>query len=171
MAPVADGSVALSDRALVLTPSGLRRLETELRELQTTRRQEVAEHIRQAKDFGDVAENPEYEDAKNEQALLEGRIAELKRILSTATLLDEDEIPTDEVGIGSTVRVKDLTYNEEWEFTMVGSFEADPEDDRISNESPLGEAILGRKVGDVVEFIAPAGKARYEILSIRRQDV
>jgi len=159
----------LTDRALVLTPEGLRRLESELRELQTVRRQEVAEHIRQAKDYGDVAENPEYEDAKNEQALVEGRIIELKGILGTATIIDESEIPTDVVGIGSQVKVKDLDANEDWEFTMVGSYEADPEEDRISNESPIGESMLGKAVGELVEVAVPAGKARFKVLAISRQ--
>jgi transcription elongation factor GreA len=158
----------LSERQLVLTSAGMKRIEEELRELQTVRRQEVAQHIRQAKDHGDVAENPEYEDAKNEQAFLEGRISELKGIIGTAIVVDDAEVPTDKVGIGSVFKVRDLESGEEWEFTMVGSYEADPMEDRISNESPIGEALFGRKVGDVVEVEVPAGTARYEILSIRR---
>ncbi len=158
----------MSERQLILTPEGLRRIENELRELQTVRRQEVADHIRQAKDLGDVTENPEYEDAKTEQAFLEGRISELKNILKSAVVIDESEIPTDQVGIGSVVRVRDLDTGEEMEFTLVGSYEADPLEDRISNESPIGEALLGRRVGDTVEARVPAGRVRYEILSIRR---
>ncbi len=157
----------MSEREIVLTSAGLKKLEDELRELQTVRRQEVAEHIRQAKGYGDVAENPEYEDAKTEQAFLEGRITELKSIIGSAIIVDPSEVPTDHVGIGSIVNLKDLEFDEEWEITMVGSFEANPEEDRISNESPIGEALFNKKVGDVVEVNVPAGLVRYEILSIR----
>jgi transcription elongation factor GreA len=158
----------LSERQVVLTLAGVKKIEDELRELQTVRRAEVAESIRQAKDLGDVAENPEYETAKTEQAFLEGRIAELKSILSASMIIDDDDVRTDIVGIGSIVTVKDLDQNEEWEFTLVGSFEADPSADRISNESPIGEAVLGAKPGDVVETETPAGKIRMEVLSITR---
>jgi transcription elongation factor GreA len=160
----------LSERLIVLTPRGQRRIQEELRELQTVRRQEVADSIRQAKDLGDVAENPEYETAKTEQAFLEGRIADLKSILGSATVIDESEVPTDEVGIGSLVRVRDLDTKDEWGFTMVGSFEADPEEDRISNESPIGGALFGGKVGSVIEARTPGGTVRYEIVSIGREN-
>ena len=133
----------MSERHLVLTPAGLKRIDAELLELQTVRRQEVAEHIRQAKDLGDVSENTEYEDAKQEQAFLEGRIADLKLILGSSIILEEADIPIDEVGVGSVVKVRDLELKEDWEFTMVGSFEADPVEDRISNQSPIGEALMG----------------------------
>ena len=159
----------MSDRQVVLTADGLKRIEDELRTLTTVRRQEVAELIRQAKDLGDVAENTEYETAKNEQAFLEGRITDLKSILMSATVIDPAEVSTDEVAIGSVVTVKDLDYGDEWRFTMVGSYEADPDHDRISNESPIGEALIGRKVGEQVEAEVPAGTVRYEIVSIRRQ--
>lgn len=160
----------MSEKQLVLTRAGLRKVDDELRELQTVRRQEVAEHIRQSKEYGDVAENPEYEDAKTEQAFLEGRIAELKAILSTARIIEDEDISTEEVGIGGVIRVRDLDANEEWEFTMVGSFEASPEDDRISNESPIGMAMLGARVGQVVSTRVPAGEVSYEVLSIRKPD-
>jgi transcription elongation factor GreA len=160
----------LTDRQVVLTERGLKQIEDELRQLQTVRRQEVAELIRQAKDLGDVAENTEYETAKTEQAFLEGRISELKGILSTCIVIEDSDVRTDVVGIGSFVRVKDLDLDEEWEFTMVGSFEADPEEDRISNESPIGEALFGKKVGDVVEAHVPSGKVRLEVVSISRGD-
>lgn len=159
----------MSERQVVLTEAGVRKIEEELRELQTVRRAEVAENIRQAKDLGDVAENPEYETAKTEQAFLEGRISELKRILSSCTVVDESDISTDVVSIGTVVTVRDLDQNDEWDFTMVGSYEADPEADRISNESPIGEAVFGKKVGDQVEADVPAGKIRLEILSIKRE--
>lgn len=158
----------MSERQVVLTLAGVQKIEEELRELQTVRRAEVAESIRQAKDLGDVAENPEYETAKTEQAFLEGRIAELKSILSSSLIIDDEDVRTDIVGIGSVVTVKDLDQREEWVFTLVGSFEADPNEDRISNESPIGEAVLGAKPGDVVEAETPAGTMRLEVLSISR---
>lgn len=158
----------LSDREIVLTPRGLQRIEDELRELQTVRRQDIAEQIRQAKELGDVAENTEYETAKTEQAFLEGRIAELKGILSKCIVIEDDDIRTDVIGIGSLATVKDLDIDDEWEFEMVGSFEADPEHDRISNESPIGEALFGKTVGDEVNAKTPAGQVRLKVLSIRR---
>ena len=161
----------MSERHLVLTPAGLKRIDAELLELQTVRRQEVAEHIRQAKDLGDVSENTEYEDAKQEQAFLEGRIADLKLILGSSIILEEADIPIDEVGVGSVVKVRDLELKEDWEFTMVGSFEADPVEDRISNQSPIGEALMGLKVGQQVDVKVPAGTVRYKIISIRRSDL
>lgn len=158
----------MSERPLILTATGLKRIEAELHQLQTVRRQEVANHIRDAKAFGDIAENPEYESAKNEQAFVEGRILELKSILNLATVVDDTQAPTEEVGIGSVVTVRDLEMDEEWDYTIVGSVEADPDEDRISNESPIGQALLGKKQGDVVEIQIPAGTARYEIVQIGR---
>jgi transcription elongation factor GreA len=153
-----------------LTEAGLKKIDDELRHLQTVRRQEVAENIRQAKELGDVAENAEYETAKTEQAFLEGRISDLKTILTSAIVIDDSDVRTDVVGIGSVVMVRDLDLDEEWEFMMVGSFEADPEDERISNESPIGEALFGAKVGDTIEAKTPAGSTRLEVVSIRRPD-
>ena len=121
----------MSERQLILTSTGLKRIEDELRHLQTVRRQEVAEAIRHAKDLGDVSENPEYETAKTDQAFLEGRISELKAMLGSATVIDETEALTDQVGIGSVVKVRDLDHKEQIEFTVVGSYEADPDEDRI----------------------------------------
>lgn len=159
----------MSEKQLILTEAGLRRIEQELHELQTTRRHEVADHIRAAKALGDVSENPEYETAKTEQAFVEGRILELKNILTAAHVVDELDAPTDEVGIGSVVTVRDLEADEEWDYTIVGSVEADPLEDLISNESPIGEALIGCRVGDTVEVKVPDGTARYEIKQIRRQ--
>src|SRR5262249_31253741 len=118
--------LTLSEKQLILTEAGLKRIERELHELQTVRRHEVADHIRAAKALGDVAENPEYETAKTEQAFVEGRILELKNILNIAHIVDELAAPTDEVGIGSVVRVRDLETEDEWDYTIVGSVEADP---------------------------------------------
>ena len=160
----------MTEKQLILTRTGLKRIEAELEELTTVRRHEVADHIRDAKGFGAIEENAEYEAAKNEQAFVEGRILELKNILNVACIIDDSKAPTDEVGIGSVVTVKDLEMDEEWDYTIVGSAEVDPDEDRISNESPIGEALVARKVGDVVDVKIPAGVARYEIMAIRRQE-
>jgi transcription elongation factor GreA len=160
----------LTEKQLILTRTGFKRIEAELQELTTVRRHEVAEHIREAKAFGAIEENAEYEAAKNEQAFVEGRILELKNILNAARIIDDSKAPTDEVGIGSVVTVKDLETDEEWDYTIVGSAEANSDEDRISNESPIGEALMGRKVGDIVDIKIPAGVARYEIMAIRRQE-
>jgi transcription elongation factor GreA len=160
----------LTEKYLILTLAGFKRIEAELETLTTVRRHEVAEHIRDAKAFGAIEENAEYEAAKNEQAFVEGRILELKNILNAARIIDDSKAPTDEVGIGSVVTVKDLETGEQWDYTIVGSVEADPDQDRISNESPIGEALMEHRVGDVVEIKIPAGVARYEIMAIRRQE-
>jgi len=157
----------LSDK-VVLTPRGLQRIEDELRVLQTVRRQDVAEQIRLAKELGDVSENAEYETAKTEQAFLESRIAELKAILNNCYVIEEEDIRTDVIGIGSVATVKDLDYDEEWSFMMVGSFEANPEEERISNESPIGDALFGKSVGDEVTAVIPAGNVRLKVLSIEK---
>jgi transcription elongation factor GreA len=158
----------LTEKQLILTSTGFKRIEAELQQLQTVRRHEVADNIRNAKAFGDIAENPEYESAKNEQAFVEGRILELKNILNIAQVIDDTKAPTEEVGIASIVTVRDLETDEVWDYTIVGSVEADPDEDRISNESPLGQAIMGHRVGEVVEIEIPAGSAKYEIVAIRR---
>jgi len=160
----------LTEKYLILTRTGFKRIEAELETLTTVRRHEVADHIRDAKAFGAIEENAEYEAAKTEQAFVEGRILELKNILNAARIIDDSKAPTDEVGIGSVVTVKDLETDEERDYTIVGSVEADPDEDRISNESPIGEALMGHKVGDIVEIKIPAGVARYEIMAIRRQE-
>jgi len=160
----------LTEKYLILTRTGFKRIEAELETLTTVRRHEVADHIRDAKAFGAIEENAEYEAAKTEQAFVEGRILELKNILNAARIIDDSKAPTDEVGIGSVVTVKDLETDEEWNYTIVGSVEVDPDEDRISNESPIGEALMGHKVGDIVEIKIPAGVARYEIMAIRRQE-
>ena len=160
----------MTEKQYLLTRTGLKRIEAELAELTTVRRHEVADHIRDAKGFGAIEENAEYEAAKNEQAFVEGRILELKNILNVARIIEDSSAPTDEVGIGSVVTVKDLEMDEEWDYTIVGSFEVDLDQDRISNESPTGEALMGHKVGDVVDVKVPAGIVRYEIKAIRRQE-
>ena len=140
-----------------LTVNGLAKLEEELDILKSVKRKEVADKIKQALSFGDISENSEYDQAKTEQAQLEERIAKLENMLRNAKIIDEDEITTDKVSIGSKVLVKDLEYDEEMEYVIVGSAEADPYEGRISNESPLGRALLGHGIGEIVEVNVPDG--------------
>ncbi|AOT71091.1 transcription elongation factor GreA [Geosporobacter ferrireducens] len=158
----------MTDKEVLLTPQGLKKIEDDLEILKTVRRKEVAERIKQAIAFGDISENSEYDEAKNEQAQLEERIAKLESMLRKAKIIDEDEISIDSVGIGATIRVKDLAFDEEVEYTIVGSAEADPYEMRISNESPVGRALLGKKVGETVEVQIPDGVTKYQILEIKR---
>jgi transcription elongation factor GreA len=153
---------------IVLTPRGHEKLEQRLEHLRSVQRREVAERIRDSKQFGDLTENAEYEDAKTEQALVEGQISELRRVLQIAQILDMNSIPTDYVGIGSIVKMTSLDTDDEWEFTLVGSVEADPDNDLISDESPIGEALVGKKVGDTVSIQVPNGVVQYRIDSIRK---
>ncbi|HHV39132.1 MAG TPA: transcription elongation factor GreA [Tepidimicrobium sp.] len=158
----------MAERDVFLTFEGLRKLETELEELKTIKRKEIAEKIKQALAFGDISENSEYDQAKNEQGQLEQRIAKLEKILRNAKLIDEEDVTTDVVSIGSKVVVKDLEYDEEMEYIIVGSAEADPYEGKISNESPVGRALLGKKKEQIVEVHVPDGLIKYQILSITR---
>ena len=155
----------MNEKETIVTTEGLKQLEKELENLKTVKRREVAERIKQAIEFGDISENSEYEDAKNEQAFIEGRISTLNQMISHAKVIAESS-RKDIVSIGSTVLIKDLEFDEEFKYTIVGSVEADPDANKISNESPVGSAILGKTKGDVVEVSVPAGKVRYEILEI-----
>lgn len=158
----------MQEKEVLLTREGLTRLEKELERLKTVRRREVAERIRQALDFGDISENAEYDDAKNEQAFLEGRIIELEKMLRNAKIIDGSDGQDGVVGLGSKVRLKDLEFGDEFEYMVVGSAEADPKNSRISNESPVGKAIIGKGPGTVVEVRAPDGILKYEILDVTR---
>ena len=158
----------MAEKDVFLTAEGLNKLENELDELRTVKRREVAERIKQALAFGDISENSEYDQAKNEQAQLEERIAKLEMILRNARLIDHEDISTDVVSIGSKVMVKDLEYDEEMEYTIVGSAEADPYEGKISNESPVGSALLGKKQEEIIEVRVPDGIIKYQILSITR---
>ncbi len=153
---------------VILTVRGLKKIEDELDQLRTVHRKRVADRIRESKQFGELSDNSEFEDAKNEQAFVEGRIEELRQILSSARVIESEDVPTDEVGIGCVVGVKDLETNDEWEWSIVGTFEADPAEDRISNESPVGQSLIGKKVGEIAAVQIPAGRARYEITHIRK---
>jgi transcription elongation factor GreA len=157
----------MNEKATILTPEGLRKLEEELEFLKTVKRKEVAERIKQSKEFGDLMENSEYEDAKNEQAFIEGRILTLEGMLRNARVINNHDVRSDVVTIGSTVKLQDEA-GEELNYTIVGSPEADPLHDRISNESPVGRALLGRRRGDKVTVKAPAGTIRYTIKAIKR---
>ncbi|MHB8926698.1 MAG: transcription elongation factor GreA [Bacillota bacterium] len=158
----------MADKEVILSLEGLKKLEQELDHLKSVRRKEVAERIKQARQFGDVGENSEYEDAKNEQAFTEGRILTLEKLLRNAKLMEEVDVDPGRVGVGSTIRLKDISRGEVVEFTIVGSTEADPGKHLISNESPVGKAMLGQKVGSVITVTVPAGILKYEILGISR---
>jgi transcription elongation factor GreA len=153
---------------VILTPDGLQNLKEELEELSTAKRREVAARIKEAREFGDISENSEYDDAKNEQAMLESRIALLEERLRSATVIDATAIDTDVVRVGSAVDVKDEETGKASTFTIVGSAEAKPPA-RLSNESPVGKALVGAKKGDVVDVVLPNGKKRR--LQITKIDV
>lgn len=153
---------------LVLTPRGHAKLEQRLDYLRNVLRPEVAVRLRDSKQFGDLTENAEYEDAKQGQALVESQILDIRRVLQVARVLEDADIPTDIVGIGSIVKMTNLENDDEWEFTIVGSVEADPDNDLISNESPIGEAIMGKKVAQTVFIQVPNGALQYRIDSIRK---
>jgi len=157
-----------TENQIILTAAGFEKLEKELERLRTVSRREVADRIRESKQFGDFAENAEFEEAKIEQAFVEGRIRDLQRVIQVAHVVEPDEVPTDRVGIGSVVTVEDMASGEEWELTIVGSVESDPDNDRISDESPVGQALFGRQVGDQVRVRTPDGSIRYRIKGIRR---
>jgi transcription elongation factor GreA len=156
-------------KEIALTPEGQARLEDELRHLETVRRREVGERIKEAKEFGDISENSEYDDAKNEQAWVESRIIEINVILAHATIIDAPK-KNDKVCLGCHVELKDNSSGEVHSYQIVGSAEADPANDRISNESPVGQAIMDRKKGETVEVTTPSGKKlEYEIVKITRR--
>lgn len=152
----------------VITYSGVKKLEEELQYLKTTKRREVTEKIKLALSFGDLSENSEYDEAKNDQAFLEGKIAQIENMLKNAVIIDESELNNDIVSVGSKVKVMDYEFDEEVLFSIVGSAEADPMENKISNESPVGSALIGKKVGDVVEVQVPDGVNKYKILDITR---
>ena len=158
----------MTEKEVILTLEGLKKIEEELERFKSVKRREVAERIKEAIEFGDISENSEYEDAKNEQAMIEGRILTLEKMLRNAKVIDEGDIHTDVVSVGSTVRLKDIEVGDEIDYTIVGSAEADPTENKISNESPVGKAILGQKNGSVVEVSVPAGKLQYQIMNIKK---
>ena len=156
-------------REVILTPEGLEELKTKIEHLSTDRRREVAERIKAAREFGDIAENAEYDDAKNEQMMLEQKIAQLEERLRSAQVVDTSDLSTDVVKVGVTVNIKDEKTGDSDKYTIVGSAEANPGEKKLSNESPVGKALLGHKRGDTVDVSLPSGKKRK--LKITKIDV
>ncbi len=154
----------------VLTRKGEAKLKQELEELKGVRRREVAEKIKVALSFGDLSENSEYDEAKNEQGIMEARIAEIEQTLAHAQIIDDDDISTERVGIGTTVKILDMEMEEEMEFRIVGTKEADINSGKMSDESPIGASILGHEVGEVVDVETPSGTIRFKILEIRKDE-
>ena len=151
-----------------LTPERLQELQDELTYLKTVREREVAEQIKEARSFGDLSENSEYDEAKNEQGKLYSRIAEVEEILGNYVVITEQEVASNAIGLGTQVKVLDKEFNEEATYRIVGSQEADPMNGAISEDSPFGKALLGKEVGDEVEVDAPAGVLKYKILDIQK---
>lgn len=158
----------IMDQKVVLTFEGLQKLEAELNDLKITKRREVAEKIKEARAQGDLSENAEYDAAKDQQGEIESRIAELEKMLRNAEVIDEDDAQEGKVSLGSRVQLHDLEFDEDLEYIIVGSTEADPAEGRISNESPVGKALLGSQEGDTVKVDAPQGEMTFKILKISR---
>ncbi len=154
-------------KEVILTAEGYEKLKREIDHLRGEKRREVAERIRVAREFGDIAENAEYDDAKNEQAMLEHRIAQLEERLLSARVISKKEISKDAVSIGSRVVLRDVKARKDVEYHIVGSAEANPAENKLSNESPVGKAIMGRKKGEVVEVAAPRGALKFKIVEIK----
>jgi transcription elongation factor GreA len=156
------------DREIILTPEGFQRLKEEIEYLSSVKRDEVAERIRASRDFGDISENSEYDDAKNEQAMLEARIYSLEERLRSAIIIDSDAISTDTVGVGTKVTLQEMKSGDVVQYSIVGSAEADPSARKLSNESPVGSAIIGHKPGDKVKVNVPQGSKTYKVLAIEK---
>jgi transcription elongation factor GreA len=154
-------------KEVILTPEGHKKLQAEIEYLSNEKRREVAERIRVAREFGDIAENAEYDDAKNEQALLEHRIAMLEERLRAARVISKKDVAKDVVSVGSKVKLRDVNAKQTVEYHIVGSTEANPAENKLSNESPVGKAIIGHKKGETVEVAAPRGSMKYKILEIK----
>ena len=153
-------------KKVILTEEGLKKLEAELDNLKTVKRKEVAEKIKVALSFGDLSENSEYDEAKNEQAIMEARIVEIETMLKNVSVIDEQELGTDTVHVGSKIKVKDIAFDEILDYKIVGSSEADPREGRISDESPVGAALIGCKEGQIIKVETPGGIWKYELLEI-----
>ena len=153
-------------KEVILTKEGYEKLKEEIDYLRTEKRREVAERIRVAREFGDIAENAEYDDAKNEQMMLEHRIAQLEERLLSARVIDKKQVSKDAVSIGSKVKIRDVEARKTFEYHIVGSAEANPAENKLSNESPVGKAIMGKKKGETVDVSTPRGSLKYKILEI-----
>lgn len=156
-------------KPILLTEDGLKKLETELEGLKTETRNEIAEKIKIARGFGDLSENSEYDEAKNEQAKVEARIVEIEAMLKNVQIIDDSDLKINIVGIGMCVEVLDVEYNEKLKYKIVGSAEADPKNGKISDESPVGRALIGKKKGETVIADAPAGQITFKIIKISKQ--
>lgn len=156
------------DKKNILTYEGLKKLEDELEELKVVKRKEVSQKIKEAREQGDLSENAEYDAAKDEQRDIEARIEELEKILKNAEVVVEDEVDLDKISIGCSIRLLDCEFDEELEYKIVGSTEANSLKGKISNESPVGKALLGKKAGDIITVETPAGEFQYKVLSIHR---
>ena len=159
------------EEVIILTPEGHQKMLSELEHLKRDHREEIRERMANIQKRGEVSEDPEYEEVKKDQALLEGRIATLENILQKCKVLTSSEISTDRVGIGSKVKVKNLKTKGEEQYTILSTMESDPAKDRISDVSPVGRALMRAKKGDMVEALTPSGKAKYLILSIKKNDL
>jgi transcription elongation factor GreA len=157
-----------NDKEVILTHDGLNKLEKELETLKSVKRPEVAERLKQALEFGDISENSEYEDAKNEQGFIEGRILLVEKMLRNAKVIDEQEVKDNVVSAGSKVKLIEVNNNEEVEYMIVGSAEADPAHFKISNESPVGRSLMGQKVGSIINVNVPMGTIQYKIAGIKK---
>ncbi|MBQ2687925.1 MAG: transcription elongation factor GreA [Clostridia bacterium] len=155
-------------KTVMLTAEGLKQLEEELDLLKGEKRKEIAEKIKVARSYGDLSENSEYDDAKNEQAILEARIATIEATLKVAVVIDENEITDQAVHVGSLVKVENISMGREQEFRIIGSNESNPKENKISDESPVGRALLGKKVGDMVEVEVPAGLITFKVLAVSK---
>ena len=158
----------MENKQILLTDEGLKKLEEELEYLKTEKRKDVAEKIKHARGFGDLSENSEYDEAKDEQAKVELRIVEIEKMLKHAKVIDNDDINLDIVSVGSKLRIYDYDFDEEVSYTIVGSTEADPENGKISDESPIGKALLGKALGETVDVETPGGIVKLKILEIGR---
>ena len=158
----------MAEKKNILTYEGLKKLEDELQDLKVNQRREIAQKIKEAREQGDLSENAEYDAANDEQRDIEARIEQIEKILKNAEVVLDEEIDLDKISIGCLVRVLDVEYDEEEEYKLVGSSEASSLQNKISNESPFGQALIGAKVGDIVEVEAPAGVIKYKVLSIHR---
>lgn len=158
----------MATKQTVLTKEGLKKLEEEVEQLKTVKRREIAEKIKVALSFGDLSENSEYDEAKNEQGIIEARIAEIEATLMNVQVLDSDLLTTEHIQVGNTIKVRDIEENEEMVLYLVGSKEVDMKANKISDESPIGKAILGHAKGDIVDVEAPSGLLQFEILDISK---
>ena len=158
----------MADKKNILTYSGLKKLQNELEELKVVKRKEIADKIKEAREQGDLSENAEYDAAKEEQGHIEKRIEDIEKILKNAEVVDEDEIDLDKINVGCKVKIYDVEFDEEFELFIVGSTEADSLNNKISNESPLGKALIGAKVGETVQVDTQAGVSDYKVLDIQR---